>query len=266
MKLVKTILICLISSQLWGTAQIPDFLIYQGDTLSIYTNPLEIYFNKKANRTIGEIEMVGGCTALWRGYAATWLLEKDSLFLIRIQTDYCSRHPIEVDLAKEFGKKKVFASWVSYEIINPHGKLLKYVHQGYQSYFEKERGFVFNHGRLEKINHYDNSSSRTSKFQSEPTLLYQFLYENLNWSLIESANQEQKQRVIAQFIPDALGHLTQVKILRGVNTEIDQEVKRVIHLIPNWEIYFRRGKAVESKWTLPIFLDKNFYLKKITKE
>ena len=33
-----------LNQKAFGTAQIPDFLIYEGDTLSIYANPLESYF------------------------------------------------------------------------------------------------------------------------------------------------------------------------------------------------------------------------------
>ena len=90
MKLIGTILYCFIVGQLFGTAQLTDIFIYNQDTLFVYTNPLEEYFNKKGERKIGKLELDYSCTALWRGYVATWKLERDSLFLVKIQTNYFS--------------------------------------------------------------------------------------------------------------------------------------------------------------------------------
>lgn len=73
-----------LSLQTFGTAQIPDLIIYKGDTLALYTNPLEDFFSKDNPRptSFG----IAGCwsTACWRGYQATWLLENDVLYLVKI--------------------------------------------------------------------------------------------------------------------------------------------------------------------------------------
>jgi hypothetical protein len=268
MNLIKTILICLISGQLFGTAQIPDFLIYQDDTLAIYSNPLEGYFDKKGERTIGEIDFEKGfhCTALWRGYVGTWQIENDSLFLVNLETDYCSDNPTEIDLTKEFNSNRIFANWVSFEILNPFGKQIKYVHQGYESIYEYERGFEFVEGNLITINNYDNSKSRESVYTKETEILHKFLYENINWKLVESQKISDNKRVIARFRIGENEKPTGIEIMRGVNPKIDKEAERIIKLIPEWDVYYRRGKVVETQWTLPIFFDKEFYEKKIKKE
>lgn len=268
MKLVKTILICLISGQLFGTAQIPDFLIYQGDTLAIYSNPLEGYFEKKGMRIICEIDFEKGnhCTALWRGYVGTWKIENDSLFLVNIETDYCSENPIKLDISKEFSTDRIFANWVSFEILNPYGKQIKYVHQGYESIYEYERGFEFIKGKLIKINNYDNSKSRESDYSKDPKILHKFLYENIDWKLIEAQNLSDEKGVIARFMIGKDEKPTKIQIVRGINQQIDSEAKRIIKEIPDWDVYYRRGKVEETQWTLPIFFDKEFYKKKIRKE
>ena len=268
MKLIKTILICLISGQLFGTAQIPDFLIYQGDTVAIYSNPLEGYFERKGTRTIGEIEFeqVDYCTALWRGYVGTWKIENDSLFLVSIEIDYCGDNPIEIDLIKEFDSNKIFADWVSFEVLNPFGNRIKYIHQGYESIYEYERGFEFVEGKLITINNYDNRKSRESVYSKEPGILHKFLFENIDWKLVESQNLSNKKRIIARFRIGEDEKPTAIEIVRGVNQQIDKESERVIKLIPDWDVYYRRGKIVETQWTLPIFFDKEFYEKKIKKE
>ena len=268
MKLIKTILICLISGQLFGTAQIPDFLIFQDDTLAIFSNPLEGYFDEKGARKIGEIDFEKGnhCTTLWRGYVGTWKIENDSLFLINIEIEYCSDNSIEIDLREEFFSNKIFADWVSFEILNPYGKQIKYIHQGYESIYEFERGFEFVEGELITINNYDNSKSRESVSAKEPTFLHKFFYDNINWKLVESQNLSDKKRVIARFRIGEDEKPTAIEIVRGVNQQIDKEAERIIKLISDWDVYYRRGKIVETQWTLPIFFDKEFYEKKIKKE
>lgn len=147
---ILVILIIISSERAFATAQYGDLLIIQGDTTWINSNPLEGYFNNKGARTIGDIKMQGTCTALWRGYVATWELENDSLFLVRIQTDYCGDNPTEIDLFEEFHTKKVFADWVNTTIIKPEGRLLNYVHMAYLSIHEGETFYSFTDGVLSK--------------------------------------------------------------------------------------------------------------------
>lgn len=143
-------------SKLFATAQYGDRLIIEKDTFWINTNPLESYFEKKGVRTINGEEMQGSCTALWRGYVATWKLQNDSLFLIRIQTDYCGDKPIDLDVKKEFGTNQVFANWVNYTIMQTKGELIQYVHMGYMSIYEQEIYYTFDNGKLKEKKVKDN--------------------------------------------------------------------------------------------------------------
>lgn len=67
-----------------GTAQVPDVLIYQGDTLALYANPLEDFYHEENPRPRSFGLQGGWSTACWRGYRATWLIENDQLYLIEI--------------------------------------------------------------------------------------------------------------------------------------------------------------------------------------
>jgi hypothetical protein len=139
----------LFSKNLLATGQFGDILIVNGKKVEIFSNPLEEYFWKKGSRTIGKTDMneEGGCTALWRGYVATWELKNDSLFLIRIQINYCDK-PKEINLKKEFGSKRIFADWVNDTIICPQGELLEYIHLGYASIYEGIKHYIFERGKL----------------------------------------------------------------------------------------------------------------------
>jgi hypothetical protein len=135
-------------SKLFATAQYGDRLIIEKDTFWINSNPLEGYFDKKGNRTINGEDMQGSCTALWRGYVATWQIQNDSLFLVRIQTDYCDDNPIDLDVKKEFGANKAFANWVNQTIVQTKGELIQYVHMGYMSIYEQEIYRKFENGKI----------------------------------------------------------------------------------------------------------------------
>lgn len=286
MKWIFTILICLSAGEIFATAQIPDILIYRGDTFSIYANPLSSYPDQNiiSPKLLFESK---GCfyTACWRNYVATWEIIEDQLYLKQIRNacyptrlsgvsasfkavvDKDSIGAEYADLQKLFPNRfdggRVFAHWVSFEIINPYGKQIKYIHQGYDSIYEFERGFVFASGMLTRINEYDNRRSRQSKFTVEPDSLFAFLYRNINWKLVETLNLTDKKRIFVRFKTDEIGKPTDFEIVRGINSLADAEAERVTMLIPSWDLYFRKGELVEMQWTLPIILEKQFYEKKL---
>jgi hypothetical protein len=78
----------LISINVFGTAQIADILIYNNDTIRLYSNPLESFYNNENPRPTDF--GISGCwsTACWRGYQATWEVIENKLYLIEI-ADCC---------------------------------------------------------------------------------------------------------------------------------------------------------------------------------
>lgn len=62
------------------TAQISERLIYEGQQLSMCTNPLSLYFAMGGDGPKFEYN----CTALWRGYVGTWEIVDDRLYLIEL--------------------------------------------------------------------------------------------------------------------------------------------------------------------------------------
>jgi hypothetical protein len=268
MCLLKTVVFCLISGQIFGTAIMPDFLIYNEDTLRIYSNPLESYLDNSDKCRPVEMPEFYGCssTACWRGYVALWELRNDSIFLQKVLccNDWNLKDAKQISLKRMFGGKvknnEVFANWVSIEVINPYGELLKYIHQGYDSIYEFERGFEFEKGELVRINTYDNTRSKESIYSNSDTLL-NFLYCNINWELVKYQKLLDKTRIIAIFRIGDDEKPQEIEIVRGINPIIDREAIRLIRQIPNWEVYYRRGKIIETQWTLPIYFDMEFYEK-----
>lgn len=131
----------------YGTGQVPDYLVYKGDTLAIFSNPLEKYFEQTGKREL--IDFVGcGSTACWRGYKAIWELKGDKLYLVQITSCHnsCGLEIKNADLKKMFGTETVFANWFTGKIIVPQGERVQYIHMGYASIYEKELHISFKDG------------------------------------------------------------------------------------------------------------------------
>jgi hypothetical protein len=90
MERIKVLLLGLFFTlNVFGTIQIPDLLIYSGDTILIETFPLESYFNDQNPRPDSLFLKDCLSTACWRGYQAIWKIENDRLFLVSI-LDCCA--------------------------------------------------------------------------------------------------------------------------------------------------------------------------------
>ena len=58
--------------------------------------------------------------------------------------------------------------------------------------------------------------------------------------------------LIVSFIVDKQGSVTNVKIVRGVDKNLDAEALRVVSLLPKYKPGKQRGKAVRVMFTIPI--------------
>lgn len=81
--------------------------------------------------------------------------------------------------------------------------------------------------------------------------LMSWLSHNINYP--EKAYKENIQgQVIVQFVIDLDGHVTDVKVVRGVDPSLDAEAIRVIKSMPLWLPAIQDGKPVKVRFTLPI--------------
>jgi hypothetical protein len=140
-----------VSGNVFSTGQIPDYLVIEEDTIPIFANPLEQYFEQVGSREL--VDFVGcASTACWRGYIAYWRLRNDSLFLEKVTSCHedCGLENVDANLRKMFGSEQVFASWFTGNIIAPMGELVLYVHMGYASLYEEEIHFKISKGCKKK--------------------------------------------------------------------------------------------------------------------
>jgi len=58
--------------------------------------------------------------------------------------------------------------------------------------------------------------------------------------------------VFVSFVIDKEGKISDVQVLKGISTECDKEAVRVVSLMPPWKPGKQNGRAVKSRFVLPI--------------
>lgn len=168
--------------QIIASPQMPDYLIYKGDTIPIFSNPLESYLEKNNLQNIDR-----GCnsSACNRGYIALWELTNNKLYLVEIKRCEliasagvytgleCEENKLSEILSYfqlRFKSQKIVADWYTGELISPQGRLIEYIHGGYLSKYEREEHFCIKDGTL------TDSKIVNNKIKPE-------LFDSFNYSL-----------------------------------------------------------------------------------
>mgnify|MGYP003300145785 FL=1 len=83
-----------------------------------------------------------------------------------------------------------------------------------------------------------------------------FLSKNINYP---KACQEKgiQGRVIVQFIVTKEGDIKDPVVVRGVDPQLDAEALRVIKAMPKWKPGKQKGKAVNVRYTQPVWFRSN---------
>jgi hypothetical protein len=136
-------------------AQLPDKILFGGEQLDLYSNPLEqLWTNAKRVRP-----MFITSTECVRGYVAGWEIRNNKLLLTDIDGSYLRnyiffRKPAKYSLRKLFKRSKnrpVIANWFSGKLRVPIGNMILYEHSGYDSRFEKEFIISVHEGEVVKV-------------------------------------------------------------------------------------------------------------------
>ena len=89
------------------------------------------------------------------------------------------------------------------------------------------------------------------QFPGGPAALMQFLSQNVKYP-VEAHKAGVQGRVIANFVVEKDGSITEAKIVKSVSPELDAEALRVIGSMPNWMPGMQNGEPVRVKYTVPI--------------
>ncbi len=78
-----------------------------------------------------------------------------------------------------------------------------------------------------------------------------WIAKNVKYPVLAMENGIQG-KVYIQFVIERDGSITDVKVLRGVDSSLDKEAMRVVKAMPKWKPGKQRGKPVRVSYTLPI--------------
>ncbi len=99
------------------------------------------------------------------------------------------------------------------------------------------------------------------QFPGGMAALMEFLSKNISYPK-EAFEANKQGRVLATFVIETDGSISEAKVVKSVDPSLDEEALRVINAMPNWTPGKQSGKVVRVKYTVPI----NFRLDGKTKE
>jgi tetratricopeptide (TPR) repeat protein len=135
----------ILSGNAFATAQAPENLLYKKERLKLHSTPLAAYFYQQGYAP--EFNPVN--TACRRSYVATWKIDNGVLYLVDIDATV-DKKPFTVKDLFPHSEYPVKAIWYTGTLILPRGKLLTYVHSGYQSKYEEELQIQIKNGKVIK--------------------------------------------------------------------------------------------------------------------
>lgn len=90
-----------------------------------------------------------------------------------------------------------------------------------------------------------------ASFPGGPGAMNQWLNQNIRYPAAAQENNIQG-RVTVQFVVELNGSISNVVVVRGVDPNLDKEAVRVVKSMPKWTPGMQNGRAVRSKFTLPV--------------
>jgi hypothetical protein len=136
-------------------AQQPDRIVIDGVTQQLYSNPLEEYWNQSKKKR-PQFVAHAYCD---RGYIATWEIRNNQLYLIEVEAIFFHhsflsgkkklRFSIQT-MFSNYNGQGVLAQWYTGKLRVPTGRMRWYVHEGYESRFDKETIISIEHGSIVK--------------------------------------------------------------------------------------------------------------------
>ncbi len=107
-----------------STPQIHDRLLFENDTMDLWSDPLSVYMDLYPAQGDKIVEKdFPNPTNCWRGYYATWQIENDTLYLVGVRSGKG-----EIDLAQCFGERcrdgRVWADWYTDALYAQYGRVV----------------------------------------------------------------------------------------------------------------------------------------------
>jgi hypothetical protein len=249
-----SILIVFICSCAYGISPNIDFLIMGNDTFY-----LSLDFNSLPDQSTLNIrncftKIPDRCTSSY------WKIEENRLYLVGITDcdDKRNRADLKQIFGNQFNRGRVFANWITGELIAEQGQITDYLGR---VFYSRETSFKVMEGCLIYSMIYDNSGNYKSVFtQDNPDKLFHFVYSTINWDSIPKLDTAKKV-VTLLIVSGGSKRSFEVRIIKGIDPIFNKEALRVTKLIPEWDVLYVHGQPFKSYFLLPIEFSKEARLK-----
>jgi hypothetical protein len=220
----------------FATMQATDILIWNSDTLYLNKSPFESHPDVYHKIRKEEKVKSSGC---WNGFVAEWIILDNSLYLQNIysySTGKIINKRVEKFLDRKFENGYLKVDWYSGEIIGGYGRYINYL---FYKVYEKERLLKFNKGELEEIKRFD---SKNIEFSINEKKVEDFVYKNFDWSILDTYNKTIEIESI-YIKANESGSIEVLNIESSGIRKVDEEIERIIRLVPNWGTYYLNGQS-----------------------
>jgi protein TonB len=180
------------------------------------------------------------------GYNRTWFANG------QIKNDSYYKDNLQFGSDKEWHENGKLLRSAEYANNKKNGKLLTYWPNG-----QLRRVDVYDMGELKEGQCSDSLGNKIPyiRYEEMPQFpagdLSFYLAREVRYPIMAQKNAIQG-RVIVQFIVDKNGTISEIKVVRSVDSSLDREAIRVVSSMPNWIPGKIEGEPVKVKYTLPI--------------
>lgn len=289
-RLVFFFILTLESLNMHATGQEGDIIYIDGEQWELLGKP--VYADSVLSRELKEA-LPKGCgytTSNWAGYTAYWSIQQEQLCLDSIQYEIYNADPKKSrteclpsdTLHRVFSKyidgKRIVATWFNGDIRLAKGKMIYYVHSGYERNYENERIITLDHGKVCEMKDFQNyfvegfSFDRSSSGRWPGKNMQQMTNVKLHEvfplhieNYPELADVKQIVFSVKRARVDAQGHLVEceVRVLRPKDVEcsprLAAEMAEAMKAYHPWLVSYIngefRGYGIQG-YSFPYILDK----------
>jgi hypothetical protein len=234
-------------TSVWATEQVDDKLIFEKDTFQI-DSPLDTFNNQDLYNRILKINNNLESSGCWRGIIYTWLIDNDSLFIVRAIS--CISYK-RVDLKDLFGVKtqRYFCSWVNSNIEFPSKKIIcsnihwKRFSDDPSYIYEFDNKLEISSGKLIRYSKQDNRKSQIGKYRDFVTI-YTAIQRHLAVYPISDTMIEFEM----SFDSDENGKLCNIQIADIRDTIIKNSILDALKDFDGLPVYYRYGKLIHNSY------------------
>lgn len=91
---------------------------------------------------------------------------------------------------------------------------------------------------------------QSPQFEGGLQAMYKFMSKNTKYPA-KARRMGIEGTVFVEFIVDAKGLISDVKVIKGIDSDCDKEAVRVMQMMPAWQPGKQNGRAVKVKYVLP---------------